>query len=110
MNKDLTAASAVPLILSLLKEHEDYGYSIIKRVRACSGGDLDWAEGMLYPILHRLEQQGSLAVRFAVAGNGRRRKYYHITESGRTYLTELREEWRMVNRTLESSWDKSWDK
>jgi len=105
MNKDLTAASAVPLILSLLIEQEDYGYSIIRRVRECSGGSLEWAEGMLYPILHRLEQQGSLAVRFAVAENGRRRKYYHITESGRIQLKELREEWRMVNRTLESSWD-----
>lgn len=105
MNKDLTAASAVPLILSLLIEQEDYGYSIIKRVRECSGGDLEWAEGMLYPILHRLEQQGSLAVRYAVAENGRRRKYYHITKSGLMQLKKLQEEWRKVNRTLESSWD-----
>jgi PadR family transcriptional regulator, regulatory protein PadR len=105
MNKDLTAASAVPLILSLLIEQEDYGYSIIKRVRECSGGDLEWAEGMLYPILHRLEQQGSLAVRYAVAENGRRRKYYQITKSGLMQLKKLQEEWRKVNRTLESSWD-----
>ncbi|NQT58451.1 MAG: helix-turn-helix transcriptional regulator [Bacteroidetes bacterium] len=105
MNKDLTAASAVPLILSLLNEHEDYGYSLIRRVRECSGENLEWAEGMLYPILHRLEQQGSLAVRYAVAENGRRRKYYHITETGAAQLKKLREEWRMVNRTLESSWD-----
>ena len=106
MNKDLTAASAVPLILSLLIEQEDYGYSIIRRVRECSGGSLEWAEGMLYPIMHRLEQQGSLAARYAVAAeNGRRRKYYQITDSGIIQLKKLRDEWRMVNRTLESSWD-----
>jgi len=105
MNKDLTAASAVPLILSLLIEQEDYGYSIIRRVRECSGGSLEWAEGMLYPIMHRLEQQGCLAARYAVAENGRRRKYYQITDSGIMQLKKLRDEWRMVNRTLESSWD-----
>lgn len=105
MNKDLTAASAVPLILAMLLDKEDYGYAIIRRVRKSSDGILDWAEGMLYPILHRLEQQGYLAARYTVAENGRRRKYYRITESGCIYLKDLRDEWRMVNRTLETSWD-----
>jgi DNA-binding PadR family transcriptional regulator len=53
--KDLVAASAVPLILSLLEEGESYGYAIIQRVRALSGGDIEWTDGMLYPVLHRLE-------------------------------------------------------
>ena len=55
LTKDLVAASAMPLILSLLEEGESYGYAIIRRVRELSGGGIAWTDGMLYPVLHRLE-------------------------------------------------------
>ena len=52
--KDLVAASATPLILSILQHGESYGYDIIGQVRTLSGGKMQWPDGMLYPILHRL--------------------------------------------------------
>ena len=56
--KDLVAASATPLVLAILAEGDSYGYAIIKRVTELSGGHLQWTDGMLYPVLHRLERQG----------------------------------------------------
>ena len=53
--KDLVAASATPLVLSILKEGDSYGYAIIKRVKELSEREMNWTDGMLYPVLHRLE-------------------------------------------------------
>ena len=56
--KDLVAASATALILSILSRSDSYGYAIIQEVRELSGGELEWSEGMLYPVLHRMEDRG----------------------------------------------------
>ncbi|MGD8375213.1 MAG: helix-turn-helix transcriptional regulator [Acidobacteriota bacterium] len=58
IGKDLVAASATPPVLSILAEGESYGYAILKRVEELSGGALRWTDGMLYPVLHRLERNG----------------------------------------------------
>ena len=58
IDKDLVAASATPLVLAILAEGESYGYTILKRVRELSGGELEWTDGMLYPLLHRLAPAG----------------------------------------------------
>ena len=62
-SKDLVAASAIPLILSILQGGDTYGYALIQRVREISGGEMEWADGMLYPILHRLERHPGQASR-----------------------------------------------
>ena len=64
MGKDLVAASATPLVLAILAEGDSYGYAIIKRVTELSGGHLQWTDGMLYPVLHRLERQGLVAAKW----------------------------------------------
>src|SRR5436189_3260715 len=56
--KDLVAASATPMVLGILAEGESYGYAILRRINELSGGQLDWTEGLLYPLLHRLERLG----------------------------------------------------
>jgi len=61
INKDLVAASATPLVLAILAERDSYGYAILKRVSELSGGRLEWSDGMLYPVLHRLERLGYIA-------------------------------------------------
>jgi DNA-binding PadR family transcriptional regulator len=101
LNKDLVAASATPLVLSILNQGESYGYAIIRKVRDLSGGDMEWAEGMLYPILHRLEKKGLVRSHWGTAENGRRRKYYRLSGSGRTELhTQLRH-WDRIRAILE---------
>ncbi len=104
IGKDLVAASAVPLILSILEEGESYGYAIIQRVRALSGGDWEWTDGMLYPVLHRLEAQGLIRSRWGISESGRRRKYYVLRTSGRRTLAEQKLQWRVVLATLNHLW------
>lgn len=104
ITKDLMGASAAPLILSILKDGESYGYALIQRVRELSKGELEWTDGMLYPVLHRLEQQGVIESRWKIAENARRRKYYSLKTAGRKLLAEQREQWRVVNLTLAQLW------
>ena len=104
VNKDLVAASATPLVLAILAEGDSYGYAILKRVSALSGGHLRWTDGMLYPVLHRLERLGYVAARWGMSGSGRRRKYYRITKPGRTQLAAQRRQWQVVDDTLRGIW------
>jgi transcriptional regulator len=107
LGKDLVAASATPLVLAILAEGDSYGYAIIKRVAELSGGQLQWTDGMLYPVLHRLERQGFVAARWGESETGRRRKYYRITRDGRAQLASQREQWQAVDRALHSIWMKA---
>ncbi len=107
LGKDLVAASATPLVLAILAEEDSYGYAIIKRVTELSGGQLKWTDGMLYPVLHRLERQGLVAARWSASESGRRRKYYRITKNGRAQFAAQREQWRVVDETLRGSWTKA---
>ena len=104
IGKDLVAASAVPLVLAMLAEGESYGYAILKRVSELSSGRLVWTDGMLYPVLHRLERLGQIEGRWAHAGSGRRRKYYRLTEEGRGQLAEQQLQWQVVEATLRGIW------
>ena len=103
-NKDLIAASSTPIVLAILAEADSYGYAILQRVRELSGGRMEWTDGMLYPVLHRLERLGHVEARWEVAESGRRRKYYRITPSGRAQLTEDRRQWEAVDATLRGIW------
>jgi len=104
INKDLTAASSTPIVLAILAEEDSYGYAILQRVRELSGGHLEWTDGMLYPVLHRLTRLGFVEARWEVAENGRRRKYYRITSHGRLHLEEQRRQWAAVDATLRGIW------
>lgn len=104
INKDLVAASSTPLVLAILAEGDSYGYAILKRVRDLSGGALEWTDGMLYPVLHRLENAGLIESEWEKADSGRRRKYYRITEAGRKHLADERRQWRAVDQTLRNIW------
>ena len=104
VNKDLVAASATPLVLAILAEGESYGYAIIKRVAELSGGHLQWTDGMLYPVLHRLERQGLVGAEWSTSENGRKRKYYRITRAGRAQLAAQRQQWQVVDDALRGLW------
>ncbi len=104
IDKDLIAASATPLVLAILAEGESYGYAILKRVRTLSAGELEWTDGMLYPLLHRLDRLGYVTTDWRVPPEGRRRKYYTITDEGRAALAEQRRQWATVSRALNDMW------
>ncbi len=102
--KDLVAASSKPLVLSILSGGESYGYEIIQRVRALSGGNVEWSDGMLYPVLHRLEREGLIASEWREAETGRERKYYSLTSKGCKALKGERQQWLKVHNTLCKLW------
>ncbi len=104
LSKDLVAASATPLVLAILAEGDSYGYAIIKRVAELSGGRLQWSDGMLYPVLHRLERQGLVAAKWSASEVGRRRRYYRITKEGRAQLAAQRQQWKVVDGALKGLW------
>jgi DNA-binding PadR family transcriptional regulator len=100
IQKDLVAASATPIVLSLLRRGDSYGYAIIRKVREVSGERIEWTDGMLYPVLHRLEAAGFVRSTWKVADSGRRRKYYRITPEGKAELVRLKEQWEVVHSAL----------
>src|SRR3989338_328192 len=104
INKDLVAASSTPIVLAILAERDSYGYAILARVGELSRGQMEWTDGMLYPVLHRLERLGYVKARWEAAETGRRRKYYRIPSGGRTQLDEERRQWQAVNATLKGIW------
>ena len=91
LSKDLVAASATIMVLRILTTGQDYGYSILRRIAAASGEEIEWSEGLLYPLLHRLERTELITATWGRADNGRRRKYYAITDAGRRALREAQE-------------------
>ena len=101
-SKDLIAASATPLVLSILSHGDSYGYAIIQRVRELSGGEMEWADGMLYPILHRLEKKQWIEAYWGKAENGRKRKYYRLRETGTQELAVQKERWYSVYAMLKT--------
>ena len=104
IDKDLVAASATPLVLGILADGESYGYAILRRVRELSGGQMAWTDGMLYPLLHRLERQGYVKATWGTAESGRKRKHYALTRSGRDALAERRQQWEVVAQALDQVW------
>lgn len=102
--KDLVAASATPLVLAILAEGESYGYAILKRVDELSKGQMEWTDGMLYPLLHRLQRLGYLETRWHSPPEARRRRYYRITPAGRKTLADQRAQWQVVGDALREAW------
>jgi DNA-binding PadR family transcriptional regulator len=107
VTKDLVAASATPMVLGILAQGESYGYAILKQINEVSGGELAWTEGLLYPLLHRLERLGHVESSWHTPPAGRRRKYYRITGQGRAELAEQRQQWAAVVDTLRQIWQTS---
>ena len=104
LSRELVAASTVPLVLSILQEGETYGYALIQRVRELSGGRIEWTEGMLYPVLHWMEEAGQIKSEWRESETGRRRNYYRLCREGREALEGEREQWLTVHQTLTKLW------
>ncbi|WP_424963227.1 PadR family transcriptional regulator [Ekhidna sp.] len=104
LSKNLTAASSRPIILGILKQGTSYGYLIIKKLKELSGGKIEWSDGMLYPVLHKLEKENLIKAKWELAENGRPRKYYTITDLGKQELINEEKQWNQVNAVLSVLW------
>ena len=86
--------SAELLVLSLLEDQPRHGYDISKLIQVRSGGALQFHVTSLYPLLHRLEEQGSIEGRWVEKAEQRRRRYYNLTAQGRELLRSKQESWK----------------
>ena len=104
LNRELIAASTIPLVLASLCKGDCYGYALIKEVQELSGNRISWSDGMLYPVLRRLENQGLISSYWQKADTGRRRRYYRIEKQGRRELGRWRDQWDLVGNVLGRLW------
>lgn len=104
ISKELVAASSRPIVLSILQEGESYGYEIIQRVKSLSANELSWTDGMLYPVLHRLEREGLIKAEWKISETGRKRKYYSLEQAGQEQLQEEQRQWLTVSDALMTLW------
>ncbi len=104
ISRELKAASSKPLILTILASGESYGYQILQDITKLSGGNWEWSEAMLYPVLKRLQSEGLINSNWVQLKNGRKRKYYALTESGKLSLATERTHWLNVHEVLSSLW------
>lgn len=92
--QDLMKGSSDSLLLCLIGQQPMYGYQIIKELESRSEGYFKFKEGTLYPALHRLEKAGLILGEWQKLPNGRRRRYYYITDKGRRVMVAERTQWR----------------
>lgn len=104
LSKDLVAASSRPMVLSLLSKGESYGYEILKNIQELSNDNIQWKDGMLYPVLKKLCENKLIAAEWKNV-DGRKRKYYKITKAGLEALEDEKKQWRVVNKTLNAIWE-----
>ncbi|WP_350347837.1 PadR family transcriptional regulator [Agromyces sp. G08B096] len=104
IGKDLVAAAATPVVLGILADGESYGYAILQRIADLSDGELQWSDGMLYPLLHRLERLGHIESEWRQSDSGRARKHYRLSAAGAAALAEQRRQWTIVGDVLNRVW------
>lgn len=104
LSKELVAASTEPLILSILSKGESYGYALIQEVKRLSGDKIEWTDGMLYPVLHRMENEGWIVSRWGQSETGRKRKYYSLQREGKKALEGQRAQWVAVSGVFKQLW------
>ena len=83
LQREVTAAPAIPLLLTILAEGESPGFAIIREARQRAGGRLDWVDAMVYPLFHRMLRLGYVTSDWRVVPEGGRRRFYAITDLGR---------------------------
>ena len=89
--------SGVPelLLLRLLEDQEMYGYELVRSIRHVTNEAITLGEGVIYPVLHSLERNGSLKSKRKSVG-GRTRVYYSLTKKGRDRLVKLQSDWARI--------------
>jgi len=90
------------LVLLCLSEQEFYGYSLIQRLKIL--GNLNVAEGTIYPLLSRLQKEDYIETRWQIMEKGPARKYYKITEKGENVASSMYDSWEFTSKTVASAW------
>lgn len=101
LTSDIIRGHTETIILAQLLKHDSYGYEINKSIRGRTGGEYEAKEGTLYTAFRRLEQAGYIRSYWGDESSGARRRYYAITEEGRTFYEENTAEWQRVKHIID---------
>ena len=107
ISKELVGASAIPIILSVLENGDNYGYEIVQRVKELTRGEINWKEASIYPVLKKLETSGMIKSYWKVEDGERPRKYYTILADGKQQLQQNMHEWELVHSVFGKLWNLS---
>lgn len=106
ISSDVLRGHLDAILLRLIKERDSYGYELFSEIAKRTGGKLTIKEATLYAALQRLEKQGCVSSYQGEVSGGSKRRYYHITPSGRVLLDESVSVWQemrdIINLFLES--------
>jgi DNA-binding PadR family transcriptional regulator len=100
LSKELARGTVQPIVLALLEDGPRYGYEIVKTVNQRSNGVLEFKEGTLYPLLHRMEGQRLVKAVWRDGPTGKARKYYELRPKGRKLLEQSRAEWSRLSTAV----------
>ena len=100
--KELMGASAIPIILSVLKNGDSYGYEIVQRVKEITNGEIKWKEASIYPVLKKLENERMIKSYWKVMEGERPRKYYTLLPDGNEQLAKTKHEWGLIQSVFGS--------
>jgi PadR family transcriptional regulator, regulatory protein PadR len=100
LERELLRGVGPAAVLRLLEGGEKYGYELVQALDRQSGGVLAIGQSTLYPLLYNLEAKGLIAGRVETVASGRERKYYRLTDAGRTRLARDREQLRALGVAL----------
>lgn len=109
ISKELIGASAMPIILSILKNGDSYGYEIVQKVKKLANEEISWQEASIYPVLKKMENSGLIESYWRVEPPERPRKYYKILDQGKEQLIQNKLEWKTVFSVLEKLWKPRYD-
>ncbi len=101
LSQELARGTVMPIVLALLNEQPMYGYELVKTVNDRTNGVLQFKEGTLYPLLHKMQSQRLIKAQWETAEDtGKQRKYYHITSKGEKLLTESKTQWQQLSEAV----------
>ncbi|MFI8708809.1 PadR family transcriptional regulator [Bacillus sp. NPDC077411] len=100
MDKEILKGSIDILLLSIIQQHDTYGYEIIQKLKENSKDAYNMSQGTLYPALKRLEQKELIASYWGESETGMKRKFYRITANGEKILQEKLTAWDQITTLI----------
>ncbi len=89
MNSQLKRGTLELCVLSILGSSDCYGYELVNKISEC----MHVTEGTIYPLMKRLKDSGTIDSYIVESQEGPPRKYYTITDTGKTEVERLSKEW-----------------
>lgn len=100
MRSTLTKGTIPIMLLEILRSGEMYGYEIVKEITRRSGGELEFGQGTVYPLLYKLEEKGFLTSERKPTPGGKERRYYSITDKGIKHLETCKKTWEETSAAI----------